>query len=377
MKSSLEKIRILDLTRVIPGPYCSLMLSDLGCNVLKVEEPGKGDYTRQMEPTTFYGLNRNKKSITLNLKPPEGKKIFYALAQKADVILESFRPGVVKKLGIDYENVRRLNKGIIYCSITGYGQDGPYQMRPGHDLDYMALAGAFSISPAVPHVLPLAISDLNSGMFAAISILAALFEREKDGEGQYIDVSLMDSALSWMSTKILKKSKMAETEYAGFGIFKTKDDRYLSLSAIEDNFWNNLCDLLARAGFALKYRDLSMRERTQKLLDINQSLEEIIKTKDLKDWVELLGKSDIPFAPVNTLEEIPLDPQIASRGLIFDMDHPRFGKMKQVKFPGKLSLTPATVRTPPPELGEHTEEILKELGYKREEIDSFRKSGVI
>jgi crotonobetainyl-CoA:carnitine CoA-transferase CaiB-like acyl-CoA transferase len=377
MKSSLEGIRILDLTRVIPGPYCSLILGDLGCNVIKVEEPGKGDYTREMDHSLFYALNRNKKSLTLNLKTSEGKRIFCTLAQKADVILESFRPGVTKKFGIDYENVYKINNGIVYCSITAYGQEGPYQMRAGHDLDFVALAGVFSISSAEPHVLPLAISDLNSGMFAGISILAALFERERGGEGQYIDIALMDSALSWVGTKIFKKSKEAETQYAGFGIFKTKDNRFLSLSAIEDKFWSNLCDTLARSGFVLNFKNLKMDERTTRLIEINESIREIIKNKSLRDWVDLFSQNDIPFASVNTLEELPFDPQIAFRGLIFDIDHPRFGKMRQVKFPGKLSSTPAKIRTPPPELGEHTEEILQGLGYSTKEIEHFRKSGVI
>ncbi|MFH1757345.1 MAG: CaiB/BaiF CoA-transferase family protein [Pseudomonadota bacterium] len=377
MGFALEKIQILDLTRVIPGPYCSLLLGDLGCNVTKIEEPEKGDYTRQMDPALFYALNRNKKSLTLNLKNSGGKEIFRTLAQKADVILESFRPGVAKKLGIDYDNICRLNNRIIYCSITGYGQKGPYHMRPGHDLDFVALAGIFDILPAEPHVLPLAIADLNSGMFGAISILAALFEREKCGEGQFIDISIMDCALSWMSTKIYKESKAAETQYAGFGIFKTKDSRFLSLSAIEDNFWRNLCETFTRSGFVMDFKQLKMEERNRHSIQINQAIGEIIKAKTLRDWIELFSQNDIPFSPLNTLDEVPLDPHIAFHGMIFNMFHPQFGKMKQVKFPAKLSLTPAKIGTPPPKLGEHTNGILHDLGYGNEEIDFLRKTGVI
>jgi crotonobetainyl-CoA:carnitine CoA-transferase CaiB-like acyl-CoA transferase len=384
MGVGLEGITVLDLTRIIPGPYCSLLLADLGCDVIKIEDPAKGDYTRDMEPPVFCALNRNKRSLTLNLKEAQGRKIFYSLAKKADVILESFRPGVVKKLGIDYGSIRKIKKGIIYCSISGFGQDGPYKNRPGHDLDYMAMAGVFSISKVTPHVLPIHIADFSSGMFAAISILAALIGREKLGEGQYIDISLMDSIISLASTKLSvsfkdkdKSGRGTETQYAGFGIFKTEDNRFLSLSALEDNFWRKLCDTLSHSGYGFDYKEMDLEERFERLLELNQVLCEIIETKSLRTWLEIFQESDIPCAPVNLLEEVPLDPQVLHRELIFEMNHPRFGKMRQVRFPAKFSLMSPSVRMPPPDRGEHTVEILKSLGHDEREIEKLRRSGAI
>ena len=250
-------------------------------------------------------------------------------------------------------------------------------MRPGHDVDFIALAGVFDLMPTGPHVLPLAISDLNSGMFAAISILAALFERERSGKGQYIDISIMDCALSWMGTKICREPKESPQRYAGFGIFQTRDGRFLSLSAIEDNFWRNLCETFARSGFVIDFSGLKMDERNKQSIEINQAIGEIIKTKDLREWIQLFSENDIPFSPLNTLEELPLDPQIAYRGMISNIFHPQFGSMRQVSFPAKLSLKPARKGTPPPQLGEHTGDMLQELGYGSKEIEEFRLSGVI
>jgi formyl-CoA transferase len=382
----LEEIKILDLSSFVPGPYCSMLLGYLGAEVIKVEIPGKGDYLREM--AGFEGVNHNKKSMTLNLKSAQGREIFYKLTRAADVILEGFRPGVTKRLGIDYDHIQGINPDIIYCSISGYGQDGPYRERPGHDTNYSGVSGLLSISgdldgpPAALGGVPIA--DLSSSMFAALSILAALIARDRIGKGQYIDVSMTDGVVSWMAYRIAEyfaKDKPTKQNLVGkgaYGVFETKDGKYMTIGAIEDSFWRNLCRALGKKELVNdpRFSHIFARTRNQGEL-FSTILEPTFKTKTYEEWLKILLDEDVPCGPVNTVEEMFNDPQLVSRGLFEEVSDPKLRSPKCIRFPIKFSQTPAKAFTPPPQLGQHTEEVLTSLGYSQEEMGELRKQGVI
>lgn len=261
----IKGLKMLDLSRLLPGPYCSLLLADLGMEVLKVEEPGQGDYIRKIGPIRrkesayFLAVNRNKKSMTLDLKMEESKEIFYRLTQSYDIVLESFRPGVMDRLGIGYEELKKRNPHVILCSLSGYGQSGPYRERSGHDINYIGLGGILEITgqrngpPIIPGVQ---IADIGGGMMAAIAILAAVIHREKTGEGQFLDISMLDGIISWLSVlagkyfvdeNLPQRGNMRITgRYACYQVYQTKDGRYMSLGALEEKFWKNFCEALGR-----------------------------------------------------------------------------------------------------------------------------------
>jgi len=376
----LEGTRVLSMAEQLPGPYCTMLLGDLGAEVILLERPGTGDPAR-MIPAFLSILGRNKKSITANLKSEKGREICYKLAARSDVFLEGFRPGVLKRLGADYESIRKINPRIIYCSISGYGQDGPYQDRPGHDLSYQATAGLLANYiesgnfPAGPGV---AIADLSSAMFATIGILAALRARDRFGVGQYVDVSMTDGLVSWMSAALgiylnMGSSLQAVAREPAYGVFQAKDEKYLTLSiAHEDHFWRNLCHAIGKDELA----ELPREQRHLRKDELVAMLRGALATKTRDEWVELLTKADVPCGPVYTLEEVVSDPQILHRGMIVEVDGPE-GRVKQVAHPIKFSETPAQIRMLLPKLGEHTEEILTSLGYSPEEIEGLRKEGVI
>lgn len=379
MTLPLQGIRILDSAHQYPGPYCSMLLGDLGAEVIKVEQPGIGDPARR-SPGFFKGLNRNKKSITLNLKHPSAQRILKRLAREADVFTEGFRPGVVKRLGIDYETLQAVNPRLIYCSISGYGQDGPYRDLPGHDLNYMAMAGMLhSIQDAQGNHIPpgIAIGDLSSGMFAVIGILAALMAREKTGQGQFVDVSMFDGLLSWMSIRfgLFFHSGSSERSYdAGYGVFKGKDGRPFTLGiAHEDWFWDRLC----RAVGLPTLVGIPGPERHLRKGELVPKLQAVFAQKERDEWLRLLTEADVPVAPVRTPEEVLDDPHVRFRKMIQLLKLPSGGAIQQVAFPVKLSETPAVMQSPPPQLGEHTEEILLKAGYSSKEIRKFREEGAI
>ena len=378
MTYPLEGIKILDSAHQYPGPYCSMLLGDLGAEVIKVERP-LGDPARRQKGF-FRSINRSKKSITLNLKNPAAREILYRLAKDADVFTEGFRPGVVKRLGIDYEMLSGINPRLIYCSISGYGQDGPYRDLPGHDLNYMAMAGMLSgfrdgqgnfIQPGV------AIGDLSSGMFAAIGILAALIAREKTGEGQLVDVSMFDGLLSWMSTKfgIFHETGNAERIYdAGYGIFKAGDDRFFTLGIAHENwFWDRLCSATGLDA----YREIGIAERRSRRGELVEALQAVFLNKKREEWIRILVEADVPVAPIQNPDEAVKDPQVIFRKMLQDITLSSGETSRQTGFPIKLSQTPAEIQGPPPELGEHTDEILRRAGYTEREIKEFRREGAI
>ena len=388
MTLPLEGIKILDLSRLLPGPYCSMLLSDMGAEVIKFEQPGVGDYVREMIPEMFMSVNRNKKSITLSLKSERGKEIFYRMVEKADVVMEGFRPGVTEKLGVDYGKVSKINPMIVYCSISGFGQDGPYRDIPGHDINYLGIGGILSIPGQVgrPPAKPgIPVGDLSSSMFAAVSILAALLARDKIGKGQYIDVSMTDGIVSWMSVraggyltygKVPKVTEMGHLAPAN-DIFETKDGKKITLGALEEHFWKNLCKVLGLEELLKEPRYDTHKKRVENGLEISKKIQAVFLRKTREEWLEEMNNAGLPCGPVYTMEEVFTDPHIMHRGLVKEIDDPKLGKIKQVPFPVRFSETPAEIQSPPPAMGQHTEEVLLSFGYSKEDVETFRKEEVV
>lgn len=393
MAMALEGIRVIDLTRLAPGPYCTMFLADLGADVIKIE-PGGGRAALLILPQTdeeevrrraHNAEGRNKRSIVMNLKVREAQEVFYRLAEKADVIIEEFRPGVVKRLGVDYETIKRINPRIIYCSLTGYGQDGPYEQFAGHDINYISTAGAQGIigeRGGRPVVITNLIADYAAGgMHAAIGILAALMARERTGKGQHVDIAMTDGVVSMMHTEIASYFATGRVPTRGnilmfsgspfYGVYETKDGKYISLGALEPWFYENLCKSLGREDF------VAHQWNEEKWEEIGSCFSEIFLTKTRDEWVELLRQTDTCVAPIYSLDEISSDPQLVHRKMVVEIDHPTLGKVKQVGISVKLSETPGSIRSIAPRAGEQTEEILLDLGYTKEGIEELRKSGAV
>jgi crotonobetainyl-CoA:carnitine CoA-transferase CaiB-like acyl-CoA transferase len=379
MTRPLEGITILDSAHQYPGPYCSMLLGDLGAKIIKIERPGGGDAARR-NPGFFRSLNRNKKSISLDFKKPAAKDILLKLVDTADVFTEGFRPGVVDRLGIGYEDLKKVNPRLIYCSISGYGQTGPYRDMPGHDLNYLSMSGLFDSirDDQGNHVPPgIAIGDLSSGMFAVIGIMAALMARAQTGKGQYVDVSMFDGLLSWMSIRfgIFFQTGSYERPYeAGYGVFKGSDGQPFSLGiAHEDWFWKSLCN----ATGLTEYEGIKGAERIKRRKELQKKMQAVFSQKPAAHWIDALVKADVPIAPIKTPDQVVNDPHVLLREMIKEIKLPSGETNRQIAFPVKFSETPAVIQGPPPELGEHTEEILIGLGYSLEEAARFKDEGAI
>lgn len=384
--AALAGLVVLDLSRLLPGAFCTQLLADLGADVIKIEEPGRGDYNREFTPLnveesgSFLLLNRNKKSITVNLKSKSGKDIFRRLAADADIIIESFRPGVMDRLGLSYETLAAENPRLIYCAISGYGQDGPFAKTPGHDLNYMALCGAlqlFAKAGEGPIVPGLSIADQGGGsLMAAFGVMAAVVARSSSGKGQMVDVSMTDGAISWLAYHAADylfagvEPKGGERPFLGeapcYNIFRCADGRDLTLGLLEEHFWHRFCDLVGLEAFKSDQWPTGDSARLQ-----HAQVAKLIATRSCDEWVELLSKADLPIAPVNTMREAFSHPQIKHRKMLQDMDHPVEGNIPQLGFPIKFSGTPGQLRTPPPTMGQHNEEILGELGYTEQQIKAL------
>jgi len=402
---ALEDVKILDLTRVGPGPFCTMILGDLGAEVIKVEAPPAVG-TRQAgafhspvgeqgkREAKYQAVDRNKKSIALNLKVKEGRYIFCQLAEKADVIVEGFRPGVVKRLGIDYETISKINPKIIYCSITGYGQNGPYSSLLGHDINYISMAGALDLigEAARQPVIPLNLLGDRAGgaMNAVIGILSALIARTKTGRGQYIDIAIADSVISlliWPTTNYFYYNvvpKRGETTEGGaypyYNIFETKDGKYITIGCIEPWLWENLCREIGKEEFIpfrFKPEHLAYPPEGREWHEVTSYLKQLFLTKTRDEWFELLGQKDIAVAKVYSLDEVFADPQVLHRKMVVEMDDSAEGKVKQVGIAIKLSDTPGKIRSLSPTLGENTGEVLIGLGYNKREIDKLRQEGAV
>lgn len=402
MTMPLEGITVLDLTRLAPGPYCTMILADLGADVIKIEEPGPPTGRRAAQAAGLsttspprYGvdrhaphwaLNRNKKTMGLNLKHDEARQIFYQLAEQADVVVEEFRPGVAKRLGIDYDTLSQRNPRLIYCAVTGYGQTGPYKDLVGHDVNYISMAGCLGMigaqggPPVIPHNI---IADFaGGGMHGAIGILAALMARERTGRGQFVDIAMTDGVYSLLVSHLSTYFATGMVPRRGEGIldgavhyynvYETKDGQWLSIGSIEPWFYANLCKALGREDF-LPYEFAEGEKRDE----ILQAFRQIFKTKTREEWFEILTQHDICVAKVYDLDETERDPHLRARDMIVEMEHPELGKVKQVGISVKLSATPGQIRFLAAPLGAHTEEILSGLGYTSEKIAGLRDAGAI
>lgn len=391
-RGALDGITVLDASRLLPGAFCSQILADMGARVIKIEQPGSGDYNRSFPPIakqesgSFLLLNRNKESLTLNLKSEAGKSIFRRLAATADVVLEGFRPGVMDRLGLGYEDLRDLNRGLVYCAISGFGQDGPYRLKPGHDLNYMALAGAaqlFGRAGGDPMVPGLSIADVGGGSQMAVAgILAALIARGADGEGQMVDISMTDGALSWLSLHGADhffagiEPRGGERPFIGqapcYNIYRCADGRHVALGIIEEHFWHRFCDHLKLGELKAQQWPEGREAEVQ-----FHRLAALFETRSRDQWVAELDPIDIPFSAVNSMEEAFQDPQAKHRRMYLEVDHPVEGRIPQIGFPVKLSGTPCQLHSAPPLLGEHNTAILGDLGYAPHEIAQLEASGAV
>jgi crotonobetainyl-CoA:carnitine CoA-transferase CaiB-like acyl-CoA transferase len=380
MDSVLEGIKVIDLSRMLPGPYCSMILADHGARVIAIE-----DKKFMADDLLISPVNRNKDHMSLNLKTEEGKEIFFRLARSADVVMEGFRPGVVKRLGIDYEALRKVNPMIIYCSITGYGQDGPYRDIAGHDVNYLSFSGVLDLigekdrTPCIPGIQ---IADLaGGGMNAAIGILLALFARERTGEGQYIDISMTDGMVGLLpiplylmqkGTQIASRSDtMLSHRYACYNVYETADGRYISIGALENRFWINLCELLGMPEYGpLQYDE----KHRQEIIDFFRST---FKNKTMDEWVEILNARDVCWGKVQNITEVLNDKLFIERGMVSEIKDSRGIPHTTLGIPVNLSKNPGSIRTGPVEFGESTRKILEEIGYTKAEIDYLYERGVV
>jgi len=380
MGCALEGIKIIDLSRMLPGPYCSMILADHGARVIAIE-----DKRFKADDIFLSPVNRNKDHMTLNLKTKEGQEIFFKLIRDADVLMEGFRPGVTKRLGIDYETLKNVNPRIIYCSITGYGQDGPFRDIAGHDVNYLSFAGILDIigekdrTPCIPGIQ---IADLvGGGMNAAIGILLAIVARERTGKGQFIDISMTDGMVGLLPVPlhILQKNNRVPQRsdtflshrYACYNVYETADRRYISIGAVENRFWKNLCDVLNVPKYGpLQYDD----NHREEILDF---FRKAFKKKTLDQWVKELRDKDVCWGKVQDLTEVLNDPLFLARDMVSKVKDNKGKSVKVLGIPIKLSDTPGSIRTAPVSFGESSKNILEELGYAKGEIEELIEKGVV
>lgn len=390
MSRALEGLRILDLSRLLPGPYCTLMLADFGAEVIKVEEPQQGDYGRWSEPliegigARHLLLNRNKKSLTLDLKSKEGQRIFHDLAKDADVVLEGFRPGTTKRLNVDYGTLSVINPRLVYCSLTGFGQSGPYAQYPGHDINYVSYAGILGMNggPERPVVPSVQIADLGGGLMALVGILLALQARERTGEGQYVDVSMLDGAVSWLYTLANEYFAYGEApsrentrlsgSLARYEVYETGDGKWIAIGALEEKFWKRFCELVGH----LEWTDL-LHGSDEQQDQLREQLRVLFRQKDQQYWLSLLAGEDTCVSPVYDIEEVFADPHVLHRSMYQTVTHPSLGAVSQIGVPIKMSKTPGEICDYAPKLGEHTNELLDRLGYTRQQREELRIEGTI
>jgi len=392
----LRGIRVLDLTRVLAGPFCSMTLSDLGAEVIKVEMPGRGDDTRAFPPyidgesSYFMSLNRGKKSVTMNLKDDDATKALHRIAEKSDVVLENFRPGVTARLGVDYETLSRVNSRLVYCSISSFGQTGPYAQMPGYDLIIQGMGGLMGLTgePGRPPVrVGMAVTDICAGMYAVIGILAALRTREETGRGQYIDVSMLDGSVSWMTYAAGNyfatganppRMGSAHPSIAPYQAFPTGDGKYILIACGNDRLWGMLTEAMGAMELGGDPRFKTNALRVEHMDTLIPLLEMEFMKRPRDEWLERLQTIGFPCGPVYGLDEMFSDPQVLARGMLKEVQHPTVGDIKQIGAVLKFSESESRIQSPPPVLGQDTEEVLMSLAdLSPEEVRRLREKQAI
>ena len=392
MPAALEGITVLDFTRLLPGPFCTQPLCNLGAEVIKIEDPKLGDYMRSVPPIVhdvsypFLMVNRGKRSLSVDLKTPEGQEIVHKLARGSDVVVEQFRPGVMARLRVAYDDLAMMNPRLVYCSFSGYGQTGPYKDLPGHDINFQALAGILGVTtgredkaPAIPGV---PIADLASGFNAALAILAALRVRDRTGRGEFIDVSIYDTAVALMVLGLARFLATGEEPVAGetlltgsfpfYSLYETKDGRWLSVATVEPKFWSRMCELIGAPDLAEKqFKDGAER------FQVAQALADKFRGRTLAEWEAMLAKENLPITGVKRVSEVVRDPHVKARGLLPVVDVSGLWKLQVIAHPAKHATLETRNPTRVPAKGQDTEEILRSLGYTARQIQTLAKKGVV
>ena len=395
-RAPLAGIRIIDLTRVLAGPYCTMLLGDLGADVIKVEEPGHGDVTRSWGPpfvgddsAYFLSVNRNKRSITLNLRDERARGILLELVLRADVLVENFRVGSMDRLGLGYDRLKAVNPRLIYCSITGFGSDGPYAERPGYDLIALGMGGMMSLTGAPdgePMRVGIAMADLAAGMYACSAIQATLYERERSGQGQRVEVSLLDATVSWLTTvgqgylvsgEPPQRYGNAHPNIVPYQVFRARD-RHFTLAVGTDAQFAAVCAVIGHPEWAKDPRLATNAGRIAHREELVALLSAAFAERDAADWIEPLLARGVPSGPINTVADVFADPHVLHRGMLAELKHPTAGPLKMAGIPVRFSATPGIIRLPPPLLGQHTEEVLTSfLELSAEELRTLRERGAI
>lgn len=393
---ALEGIRVLDLTRALAGPFCTLMLGDYGADVIKIEMPGTGDDTRHWGPpfigdesAYFLSINRNKRSLTLNFKEEKAREIFLKLVEGSDVVVENFTPGVMGRFGLEYETVKRANPGIIYCSISGFGQDGPYQSRPAYDQIMQGISGLMSITgdaEGEPEKIGVAVTDIGAGMWAAFAVMSALYRREQDGDGQYIDISMLDAQVAWLTYQAgfyfaygrpPQRLGKAHPTLVPYQAFMARDGKYFNVAVGSERLWERFCQAVKREDLKDHPDYAANGVRVENRATLAPLLQEYFLTRDADDWVADLQANSVPAGPINDLADVFADPQVLHRDMFLEIPHPTLGSIKQTGLPIKFSRTPGGLDQHPPLLGEHNLAILQDLGYSESDVEDLAAKSVI
>lgn len=392
---SLENVVVLDLTRVLAGPYASMMFADFGANVIKIETPKGGDDSRAFGPFVgkesayFMSLNRNKRSMTLNLKEDKAKEIFKEMVKKADVVLENYRPGTMEKLGLGYDVLKEINPKIIYTACSGFGHTGPYSTKPAYDVIVQGMGGIMGITGqegGEPTRVGASVGDVTAGLFAVIGTLTALYTREVAGIGQKVDVAMLDCQVAILENAIARYATSGVSpqpignrhpSITPFEAFKAKDG-YIIIAVGNDRLWSDFCNLIGRPEMIQDERFVTNPKRTENQKAVKAILDTVFPDKTVDEWIEALDKAGIPCGPINSIEQVVNNEQVRARDMIVETDHPVAGKIKMAGIPIKLSETPGAVERPAPLLGQHTEEILSEiLGISSEEVAQLKTQNVL
>ena len=393
---ALEGIRVLDLTRALAGPFCTLMLGDYGADVIKIEIPGTGDDTRHWGPpfvgeesAYFLSINRNKRSLTLNFKEPEAIDVFLKLVKDSDVVVENFTPGVMARFGLDYETIKKVNHKIVYCSISGFGQTGPYQNRPAYDQIMQGISGIMSLTgepDGEPQKVGIAVTDIGAGMWSAFAIMAAIFHRDQKGDGQYIDISMMDAQVAWLTYQAAtyfaneappERLGAAHPTLVPYQAFMCQDGKYINVAVGSERIWERFCQGMKMPEMKENPQYATNRDRVRNRAEIVPNLQKIFLTRPVNEWVQDLQEFNVPCGPINDLADVFSDPQLLHRKMFVEMAHPTLGSIKQTGIPIKFSLTPGGLDRHPPLLGEHNSELLQELGYSDADIERLARQEII